>query len=52
MDRLTIQDCMITARSKREVYNLLCVMGNVLLPPIEQCNHAFIKDLIQGKKNV
>ena len=52
MINFTIEDCKVTARSKKEIYNLLCVQGNVFLPPIEECNHQYIKDIIEGKKLV
>ena len=52
MKRLTISDWAIRARSKKEVYNLLVVQGNLLLPPIDECNHKFIKDTVEGKKKV
>ena len=46
MERLTIDDVKVSARSKREAYHLLCVQGNIFLPLIEQSNQKFIKKLI------
>ena len=36
MERLRIDDFKVSARSKRMVYHLLCVQGNVFLPLIKQ----------------
>ena len=46
MDRLTLLDCKVKARSIKEVYELLVVQGNVFLPPINEYNHVFVKDII------
>ena len=52
MEKLTISDCAVRAWSKKEVYSLLVVQGNLFLPPIEEWNHEFIKQIVQGKKIV
>ena len=48
MEKLTIQEWKVKIRSKREVYNLFYVQGNVLPSPIEQCNHQYKGD--SGRK--
>ena len=52
MEKLTLNECAVHARSKKEVYELLVIQGNVLLPPIQEWDHQFIKEIIQGKKQV
>jgi hypothetical protein len=49
---VNIKDLEIKARSKKELYNLLQVEGNVYLPPIGQAHHDFIADIISGAKKV
>ena len=48
----TVQDCAIKARSKKEIYEFLTIHGNVYLPLIQECNHEFISDIVQGIKKV
>ena len=52
MEELTINHYMMIARSKWEEYNLFWVQGIILLPPIDQCNHVFIKDNLQKKEGI
>ena len=52
METFTLTECAVHARSKKEVYELLVVQGNVFLPPIQECDHVFIKEIITGKKHV
>ena len=49
---LTVQDCAIKVRSKKEIYEFLTIQGNVYLPPIQECNHEFIHGIVQGTKKV
>ena len=40
----------IKAKSKKEVYNLLCNVGDVYFPPIEDAHYKFISQiLVSGK---
>ena len=52
MEKLTTSELSIRARSKRRVYNLLVMQGNLFPPPIDECKHKFIKDTVEGKKKV
>ena len=38
--------------TKEEVYKVLTISGNVYLPPVQQINCDFIRDLLWGDKNV
>ena len=49
---LTVQDCAIKARSKNEIYEFLTIQGNVYLPLIQECNHEFVRGIVQGTKKV
>ena len=49
---LTVQDCAIKACSKKEIYGFLTIQGNVYLPPIQECNHEFIRGIVQRTKKV
>ena len=51
-NKITVQDWAIRARSKKEIYEFLVVQGNDYLPPIQDYNHEFVRDIIQGTKRV
>ena len=46
------QEVSIHARSKKEIYDLLCIRGGYYLPPIEQTNRDYIYDVMSGAKKV
>ena len=46
------QEVSIHARSKKEIYDLLCLRGGYYLPPIEQTDKDFIFDIMSGTKKV
>ena len=50
--RLNVNEISLHARSKRELYRLLQLDGDVYLPPLEQANHKYIADVLSGKKKV
>ena len=50
--KLKVNEISIHAKSKKELYRLLQLEGNIYLPPLEQANHKYISDLLSGKKKV
>ena len=52
MEKISLDDCKVKARSKKEVYDLLMVQRNYYIPPIQECNHEYIKEIIQDKARV
>ena len=47
---ITISDIAIKARSKKEVYNVLTVEGELYLPPIADTTQKYLKEILTGKK--
>ena len=47
---ITISDIAIKARSKKEVYNVLTVEGELYLPPIVDTTQKYLKEILTGKK--
>ena len=45
---ITLNDISIKARSKKEVYLVLTVEGDLYLPPILDTNRAYLKDIMNG----
>ena len=52
MEEFTLNQWAVHARSKKEVYELLVIQGNVILPQIQEWDHQLIKAIIQGNKQV
>ena len=50
--RLNVNEISLHAGSKRELYRLLQLEGNIYLPPIEQANHKYISEILSGNKKV
>ena len=47
---IQVSELGIKAKSKKEVYNLLCNVGDVYFPPIEDAHYKFISQiLVSGK---
>ena len=49
---LTINEVGSKAKFKLEVYRILTTEGGVYLPPSQQWNYNFIRDIITGEKRV
>ena len=39
-------------QSKKEMYKILQVEGEIYLPPLEQTNHWFVAQIVTGEKQV
>ena len=50
--KLKVQDVSIHARSKRELYRMLQLEGDVYLPPLSQANHDYVSGILSGKRKV
>ena len=52
MEKLTVTDVGIKAKSKLEVYRVLTTEGGVYLPPAKEWNYQYIRDIVTGNKLV
>ena len=52
LTKLKIQDVSIHARSKRELYRMLQLEGDVHLPLLSQANHCYVSGIFSGKIKV
>ena len=52
MDILDVKEMATKWSTKVEVYKVLTITGNVYLPPEEQTNCDFIRDILLGDKLV
>ena len=52
MDRLTVTDVGVKAKSKLEVYRILTTEGGIYLPPSKEWNYQYIRDIVTGNKLV
>ena len=51
-DIMTIKELGVVCQSKKDVYKVLQVEGEIYLPPIEQSDHKFISQIVTGEKKV
>ena len=49
---IDVREMSLKCTSKREVYKVLSITGNVYLPPESQINSDFIRDILSGDKLV
>ena len=49
---MTIKELGVVCQSKKDVYKVLQVEGEIYLPPIEQSDHKFISQIVTGEKKV
>ena len=49
---ISLIDISVKARSKKEVYLVLTVEGELYLPPILDANRNYLKNIMSGKKKV
>ena len=49
-DDFTIADIAVKCRSKTEMYNLLAREGKIYLPPKQDANQNYLRDIMQGNK--
>jgi hypothetical protein len=49
---ITVGECGLKAKSKKEMYRFLTTDGGVYMPPIREANYMYISDVVQGKKSV
>ena len=52
MQELRVQQISVRAKSKKEMYRILQLEGDVYLPPIQQANRKYITGIISGKIKV
>ena len=52
MSTLDVRDMALKWSTKGEVYKVLTIPGTMYLPPVEQVNSDFIRDLLRGDKLV
>jgi hypothetical protein len=50
--QINVHELSSKMRSKKELYNFLLQDGSVYLPPITATNVYFLKQLLNGKKDV
>ena len=51
-DCINWQEVSVHVRSKREIYQLMCLKGGYYLPPVEQADSDYIHDIMTGEKKV
>ena len=49
---MSLRQISVRARSKKEIYRILQLEGDVYLPPIIQANRKYVADIVSGKKMV
>jgi hypothetical protein len=52
LQQINVLDLMNKFRSKREIYNFIAMDGQVYLPRYDSTNIYFLKQIMQGKKQV
>ena len=52
MCSVDVREMELKCTSKSEVYKVLTLTGNVYLPPMQQINSDFIRDIMWGEKCV
>ena len=50
--KINVNEITIKASSKKEVYRLLQLEGDVYMPPIAQSNHQYVSGILSGTKKV
>ena len=50
MSTLDVRDMTLKWSTKEEVYKVLTISGAMYLPPVDQVNSDFIRDLLRGDK--
>ena len=46
--KISVHQIRLKASSKKEVYRMLQLEGNVYLPPLSEANHSYISKIISG----
>ena len=49
---IDVREMALKCTTKDEVYNVLSTTGGIYLPPVEQVNWDFIRDILCGNKLV
>ena len=49
---MNVNELAVVWQSKREMYKILQVEGEIYLPPLEQTNHQFVAQIVTGEKQV
>ena len=52
LQQISVFELMNTFRSKRELYNFIAMDGQVYLPRYDSTNLYFLKQIMQGRKQV
>ena len=50
--KINVRQISLEASSKKELYRMLKLEGDVYLPPMPQANHNYFSDAIMGKAKV
>ena len=50
--KINVRQISMKASSKKELYRMLQLEGDVYLPPMPQANHNYVADVISGKAKV
>ena len=51
-NQMTTNELEVICQSKKDMFKVLQVEGEIYLPPIEQSNHQFISQIMTGEKEV
>ena len=49
---MTIKELGVVCQSKKDMFKVFQVDGEIYLPPIEQSDHKFVAQIVTGEKNV
>ena len=52
MSSIDVREMALKCTTKSEVYKVLTTTGEIYLPPVDQINWDFIRDLLSGDKLV
>ena len=51
-DIMTTKELSVVWQSKKDMFKVLQIEGDVYLPPMEQTNYKFISQIVTGEKEV
>ena len=49
---MNVNELAVVWQSKKEMYKILQVEGEIYLSPLEQTNHRFVAQIVTGEKQV
>ena len=50
--KINVSEITAKASSKKEVYRLLQLEGDIYMPPMAQANHSYVAGILSGSKKV